>query len=179
MENRRVVEELQLVAHVLVEDLRGVGALLFHQVPLVRGDDDAAARLLRGAGDGAILIGRPNGGIEHEHDDIGALDGALGEQDAQRFDLRLRDLAGPANAGGVDDAELRPCHCSNESTESRVVPGTSETIIRSSRKSMLTSDDLPAFGRPTIAIAVSSLASNGSSGSSILGSGVGCGHPRG
>ena len=47
------------------------------------------------------------------------------------------------------------CHISSESTESRVVPGTSETIIRSSRSNRLTSDDLPAFGRPTIATAVS------------------------
>ena len=37
------------------------------------------------------------------------------------------------------------------STASRVVPGISLTIIRSSRSNRLTSDDLPAFGRPTIA----------------------------
>ena len=37
-----------------------------------------------------------------------------------------------------------------------MVPGISDTIIRSSRSSRLTSDDLPALGRPTIATAVSS-----------------------
>ena len=38
---------------------------------------------------------------------------------------------------------------------SRVVPGISLTIARSSRSSRLTSDDLPTLGRPTIATAVS------------------------
>ena len=50
------------------------------------------------------------------------------------------------------------CHCSSTSTVSRVVPGSSLTITRSSRTSRLTSDDLPTFGRPTMAIAVSSVA---------------------
>jgi hypothetical protein len=44
---------------------------------------------------------------------------------------------------------------SNVSTLSRVVPGISLTIIRSSRSKRLTSDDLPAFGRPTIAMPTS------------------------
>ena len=39
---------------------------------------------------------------------------------------------------------------------SRVVPGVSLTIERSSFSSRFSSDDLPTFGRPTIAIAVSS-----------------------
>ena len=38
------------------------------------------------------------------------------------------------------------------STESRVVPGTSETIMRSSRASLLINVDLPALRRPTTAI---------------------------
>ena len=42
------------------------------------------------------------------------------------------------------------------STVSRVVPGISLTIDRSSCSSRLSSDDLPTFGRPTIATAVSS-----------------------
>jgi len=36
-----------------------------------------------------------------------------------------------------------------------VVPGTSLTIIRSSRSNRLTSDDLPALGRPTMAMPTS------------------------
>ena len=43
------------------------------------------------------------------------------------------------------------CQVKIESTGSRVVPGTGETIIRSSRSSRFTSDDFPALGRPTIA----------------------------
>ena len=35
---------------------------------------------------------------------------------------------------------------------SRVVPETSDTITRFSLRTALTIDDLPAFGRPTIAI---------------------------
>ena len=52
--------------------------------------------------------------------------------------------------------KVRFCHFSTASTVSRVVPGISLTIERSSFSSRLSSDDLPTFGRPTIAIAVSS-----------------------
>ncbi len=45
-----------------------------------------------------------------------------------------------------------PSFSSRTSTLSRVVPGTSLTIMRSSRRSTFTSDDLPTFTRPTIAI---------------------------
>ncbi len=38
------------------------------------------------------------------------------------------------------------------STESRVVPAMFETMVRSSLRMALTSDDLPAFGFPTMAI---------------------------
>ena len=38
------------------------------------------------------------------------------------------------------------------STASRVVPATSLTSMRSSRRMRLTSDDFPTFGRPTIAM---------------------------
>ena len=96
-----------MIAQVLVEDLRGLGALLFHQVPLVGGDNHAAARVFRGAGDRAILIGGSHGRVDHQHDDVGAFNGALGQHDAERFNLaRLRDLARLANTGGVDNAEL-------------------------------------------------------------------------
>ena len=63
-----------------------------------------------------------------------------------------RHAARPADAGRVHDAELPAMPDQHVSTASRVVPGVSLTIIRSSRSNRLTSDDLPAFGRPTIAI---------------------------
>ena len=51
---------------------------------------------------------------------------------------------------------VRLCHCSSVSMASRVVPGMSLTISRSSRSSRFTSDDLPTLGRPTMATAISS-----------------------
>ena len=46
---------------------------------------------------------------------------------------------------------VRCCHFSTASTVSRVVPGMSLTIDRSSFSNRFSSDDLPTFGRPTIA----------------------------
>ena len=54
------------------------------------------------------------------------------------------------------------------STESRVVPGRSETIIRSARASVLINVDLPVLGRPTTAIFISvSAGFSASAGGSI------------
>ena len=44
---------------------------------------------------------------------------------------------------------LRPSRSRSTAIESRVVPGTSEAIIRSSPRMRFTSVDLPTFGRPT------------------------------
>ena len=41
--------------------------------------------------------------------------------------------------------------------ESRVVPGISETIVRSSSQSAFSSDDLPTFGRPRMETPISSV----------------------
>jgi hypothetical protein len=45
----------------------------------------------------------------------------------------------------------RPSTRRNESVESRVVPGSSATMLRSSPSRAFSSDDLPTLGRPTIA----------------------------
>ncbi|MNC93512.1 hypothetical protein D3C83_101570 [compost metagenome] len=71
-----------MVANVLVEYFCRIRALVFHQVPFVCGNDDPAARLLGSSCDRAILIGRPHRGVKHEDHDIGALDGAFREKDA-------------------------------------------------------------------------------------------------
>src|SRR6476646_2691166 len=55
-------------------------------------------------------------------------------------------------AVSIRTISLRP-HSSVVSTASRVVPGTSDTIARSSPRRLLRSDDLPTFGRPTKATA--------------------------
>ncbi len=46
----------------------------------------------------------------------------------------------------------RPCHSSDVSMASRVVPGISLTMARSSPSSWFSSDDLPTLGRPTMAM---------------------------
>ena len=56
---------------------------------------------------------------------------------------------------------------------SRVVPGTSDTIIRSEPKTRFTKVDLPVFGRPTIATrgAPSSVSASSAISSSVRSSG--------
>ena len=54
-----------------------------------------------------------------------------------------------------------PCQVIRASTASRVVPATSLTSTRSSRTRRFTSDDLPTFGRPTIATARSARSPGG------------------
>ena len=66
---------------------------------------------------------------------------------------------------GAACAAARPCRRARTSSRrasstvsivSRVVPGTSETITRSSPRSAFRSDDLPTFGRPRIATRIAS-----------------------
>ena len=51
----------------------------------------------------------------------------------------------------------RPSSSKRTSTESRVVPATSETIIRSACAKVLINVDLPVLGRPTTAIFIASV----------------------
>ena len=53
--------------------------------------------------------------------------------------------------------KFRRCHVSIASTVSRVVPGMSLTIDRSSRSIRFSNDDLPTLGRPTMATAIGSV----------------------
>ena len=57
----------------------------------------------------------------------------------------------------------RVCQVNGVAIESRVSPGSGPVIIRSSPSSALTSVDLPAFGRPTIAIRIGRLGASSSS----------------
>ncbi len=63
---------------------------------------------------------------------------------------------------------VRPSRSSTVSIESRVVPGTSETITRSRPSSAFRSDDLPTFGRPRIATRIASSGSSGRTPPSLL-----------
>ena len=93
----------------------------------------------------------PARGVEQQHDDLGVIDRAPGVGGRQPLELVL-DLGALAQAGGVDQPHrLGPCHSQSRLIESRVIPASGPVIIRSSPSIRLTSVDLPALGRPTIA----------------------------
>ena len=66
-----------------------------------------------------------------------------------------RDAPGTPDACGVHDAEVARCHAAPRRPRRASSRGSSLTSMRSSRSSRFTSDDLPAFGRPTIAMRTS------------------------
>jgi hypothetical protein len=109
VQDRRVVEELQLLPQLVVELLREVRPAPLHQVPLVHRDDDPAPGLVGGPGDGGVLVGGPLGGIDEQHRDVRLVDRPLRQHDADRLDLAAaRHAPRPADAGRVDDAERPP-----------------------------------------------------------------------
>ena len=90
--------------------------------------------------------------VEHEDGDLGPVDRGGGAQ--RGVVLVARGLLDPlADAGGVDEppGRGRPASISS-STGSTVVPATSSTTTRSSPASLFSSEDLPTFGLPTMAI---------------------------
>ena len=127
-------------------------AVFFDEVPFVDDDDHALFLLFDVAGDVQILRREALGGVDHEQDDVGALDRAHRAEHAELLDPVL-DPALAANSGGVDQrSAARPAQTSWVSRLSRVVPGTSLTIDRSCPIKALSNRLLPTFGRPTIAI---------------------------
>ena len=171
VEDLRVVEELHLLAQLVVEPLREILAAPLHQVPLVGGDDDAAPGLLRLAGDRRVLVGRPLDRIDDEHGDVGLRDRAARDEDADSTPPARPRATRPARRIPAVSRirNVRFCHLRIASTVSRVVPGMALTIDRSSFSNRFSSDDFPTFGRPTIATLVS--ASRAGAGASLLPSG--------
>ena len=107
VDDRRVVEKLQVETQLVVERLCKVLPLAFHEVPFVHRDNHAAPSPLRFACDGAVLIGRAERRVNHQYDEIGIRNRTSGQQDAHRFDgSRARHAAGFADSCRVDDAEL-------------------------------------------------------------------------
>ena len=107
VEDLRVVQELQLLAQLVVELLREVLPAPLHQVPLVGGDDHAAAGVLGLSGNRRVLVGGPFGGVHDQHGDVRLLDRAACDEDADHLDLPgPGHAAGTADAGGVEDAEV-------------------------------------------------------------------------
>ena len=113
-------------------------------------------RLARDVGHREILVDEPLARVDEHEGHVGALGGR------ERAQLRvvldpLALLALAAEAGGVDEHERRGRRAaSTVSIASRVVPGTSETITRSSPSSAFRRLDLPTFGRPRIATRIAS-----------------------
>ena len=82
----------------------GLAQPLAHEVPLVDDDDDALGGVVDVAGDMRILRGDALHAVDHQHGDIGAIDGAMRAQDAVLLDARP-DAPTAANARGVDQDE--------------------------------------------------------------------------
>ena len=131
--------------------------------------DERAAFFRDAVSDRQILMLEGTLGVDQEYDDLGKADGAHGI--ARRKLLRgfgdLRFAPKPRRIEEQDRAGL----CSRESLEtlSRVRPGSGPVIIRSSPRSALTSVDLPAFGRPTIATRIGFTRSGGTACGSSAG----------
>ena len=125
-------------------------------VPLREHDDRRALRLARDVGDGQVLVDE-------------ALAARRPGRARRRPARRRRARAAPSStrfpAAACACAAARRCRrgrrCARRaartvSIASRVVPGTSETITRSSPSSAFRRLDLPTFGRPRIATRIAS-----------------------
>ena len=125
-------------------------------VPLREDDERRAVRLAGDVGDGEVLVDEPLARVDEDERDVGAVGGVERAQLGVVLDpLPLLALA--AQPGRVDEDE-RACRRARRrvSIASRVVPGTSETITRSSPRSAFRRLDLPTFGRPRIATRIAS-----------------------
>jgi hypothetical protein len=107
VQQRCIVEKLQLPPERLVEGLHELGTVVLHQVPFVRRDDHAASRLVGFSRDGRVLVGRPLRGVDDKHDDVRRFDRSLCQQHADRLHLSAaRHPSRPPDSRRVDDAEL-------------------------------------------------------------------------
>ena len=98
--HRRPRQEVERVLGQLAE-LRPCAASPVIEVGLVERDHERAAGLLDHAGDPRVLLGRAELGVDHEHDDVGALDLADRHRDGDLLDVGV-DLRLAADPGGVD-----------------------------------------------------------------------------
>ena len=107
MKHRSVVEKLDLPSQLVVELPREVRLAPFHQVPLVRGDDDAGPGLLGFAGDRRILVRRAFYGVDDHHGHVRLLYCPPGENDADVFELTgAGDLPRAPNSRRIDNPEF-------------------------------------------------------------------------
>ena len=109
---------------------------------------------------GELLVepGDPLRRVEEQQHDVGPADRPLGAVERVEVEV-VADLGLPAHARRCRWRRTagRPARTARR-RESRVVPGISETIIRSAWARVLMNVDLPVFGRPTTATFITSSA---------------------
>ena len=122
-----------------------------HQVPLVQHDDGRAARDADALGQPLVLVRRPDGGVDDQDGDVGPLQRPQARASSACCSVPRSVLDG-RRSPAVSMKRTGPSGVSTTvSMASRVVPGMSCTIERSSPSSWLKSVDLPTLGRPMMA----------------------------
>ena len=106
------------VAEAERDELPGVG-LPAGVVDLVDHQAHRAGRPAGAPGHGQVLVGDPDGHVDHQQDDVGLGDGPLG----LRAHLGVEGVAGGQPAAGVDDVKGTPAHSASSTLRSRVTPG--------------------------------------------------------
>ena len=170
---RRDRQDLRAQADLVVDPRALVVEVgLFHRgdVPLVEDQRGRAARLHRQLGDPQVLRGDAVVGVADDQRDVGALHRPLRAQGGVVLDRLRRPWLWRRMPAVSTTITRRPSTSIGRSIASRVVPATSLTITRSDFRNLLTSEDLPTFGRPISArrIVSSSSGSKSPSGSSAI-----------
>ena len=113
-------------------------------------DDDDAARQVEVAGHPPVTVAERGGGVEHEADDVDASVDSSTLPMAVALTLRPSAVTGLCKPGVSTNTSWASGRVSTPRTRWRVVCGLSETMLTFSPQIVLTSDDLPTLGRPTI-----------------------------
>jgi hypothetical protein len=93
--DQRDAAQLRQQALAFLAQLGEAGLLVLDQIPFVERDDHGAAFALDEVGQRQILLFEGDGGVEHQDDDLGVLDGAQAVADGELF-----ELFGDAGRGG-------------------------------------------------------------------------------
>ena len=144
---RRPLHLDELALHLALEV---VLALLVDEVPLVEGDHEGPAGLPDGLEDAHVLLGDRLVGVEHQHRDLGPVDGRRGPQ--RRVELVARGLPHAlADARGVDEPPLPAAQ--GDQLVDRVDGGAGDGVDDDplGAGQLVEEDDLPTMGLPTIA----------------------------
>jgi hypothetical protein len=127
------IKEFQLALQHLPRLFAGVG---IEAIPFVDGNDQRSTRLHDEIGDVGVLVGNIGLGIDHQDHDVGVLDGLQGLHHRKFLD-RLENLSRLRMPAVSTSTYLRPPRSKSISMESRVVPGASKAMTRSSPSRVL------------------------------------------